>query len=82
MLGDGHTWTLDAARQSAGLSHPDLWVRYIGIGGTATPDELAAFVEGNQPTSRLQHDIAAQAINDRLIELGRPPTAPYLSQTS
>jgi hypothetical protein len=61
---------LDTFRQEAGLSHGELWLRYFELGGMSTGLELEAFLYGVLLPSAHDHDVIAQAINERFVELG------------
>jgi anti-sigma B factor antagonist len=64
--------TLDLARQAAGLSVTDLYVGYFALGGTAEIGDLAAYLAGNPDAlDGHQRALAAAAVNERLIDLGR-----------
>ncbi len=64
------------AFESTGLTIADLWLRYFAYGGVASRFELDAYLNGALALPPLQHDIVAQAINERLGEIA-PPRAPY-----
>jgi len=68
---------LDKARLQAGLSVADLWYAYFALGGMARPEEVAEFVAGAREPARLDYDLLAQAINERLSELGGEKPTPY-----
>lgn len=77
--GDDHNSVqarLHRAITSAGLPLEELWMRYFALGGDAGLVEVEAYLNGLMRLSSLQHDMLAQAINERLNELG-PPRAPY-----
>jgi len=62
---------LEHARQAAGLSTADLWVRYFGLGGMASDHELIAYMSGASQPSRIDHDLIAQALNEEFSAQGR-----------
>ena len=68
---------LDQYRQWAGLSQADLWLRYCEVGGMSTALEVEAFVFGTLVPSAHEHDLLAQALNDRFVELGGNHPVPY-----
>ena len=68
---------LDQYRQWAGLSQADLWLRYCEVGGMSTALEVEAFVFGTLVPSAHDHDLLAQALNDRFVELGGNHPVPY-----
>lgn len=63
----------------ADLSVPELWLRYIGLGGTATAPEVTAYVEGraDPPLDDVQHDTLVQAVNERFMEQHLDHPLPY-----
>jgi hypothetical protein len=65
-----------AAVDAAELSIDDLWLRYFALGGEADRFELDAYLNGAIALPPLQHDVLAQAINERLREIA-PPPAPF-----
>lgn len=68
----GEGRALEMGRQAAGLSVEQLFVAYFALGGTANLGELGAFLGGQD--DRLddhQRDVAAHALNERLIDRGR-----------
>lgn len=73
---------LDQARQDAGLSHGDLWLRYFELGGMSTALEVEAFLYGALFPSDHDYDVVAHALNERFVELGgNHPVAYSDSQT-
>ena len=69
---------LDTFRQEAGLSHGELWLRYFELGGMSTGLELEAFLFGMLAPSAHDHDVIAQALNERFSELGKNHPVAYL----
>jgi hypothetical protein len=70
---------LDAYRQEAGLSHGELWLRYFELGGMSTGFDLEAFLYGILAPSDHDHDVIAQALNERFAELGGDHPVPYVT---
>jgi hypothetical protein len=68
---------LETARRDAGLSVDELWVRYLGNGGTATPADFRHFLAGHHWPGALQYDIAVSALNDRFTEMNLNHPIPY-----
>lgn len=64
-------------RLDAGLSEPELWLRYFGLGGMRTAVEVGSYLRGGSVPSDLDHDVLAQALNERFSELGRNHPVPY-----
>jgi hypothetical protein len=70
---------LDAYRQEAGLSHAELWLRYFELGGMSTGFDVEAFLYGVLAPSDYDHDVIAQALNERFAELGGDHPVPYVT---
>ncbi len=63
---------LDHARREAKMSVTDLYVAYFALGGTAELGELAAYLAGAPEALDVhQRELAVQAVNERLLDLGR-----------
>jgi DNA-binding SARP family transcriptional activator len=66
----GQTKTVsDEARRDAGLSDPGLWLRYFELGGMSTPTEVESYLRHEVAPSAHDHDVLAQALNERFSEL-------------
>ncbi|MGU3586461.1 hypothetical protein ACLBYD_25235 [Rhodococcus sp. C26F] len=79
-LPDGeHRHRFLAALRAAGLDVEELWLRYFALGGEVGKVEIEAYLNGLLPLPRLQHDLIAHAINERLDEIA-PPRAPYSAE--
>lgn len=68
---------LDRARQDAGLSVAELWLRYFALGGTASTLELEAGICGALALTTGEYDLVAVALNERFVELGGNHPIPY-----
>jgi len=73
--------TLQSARNQAGLTVAELWLRYFGLGGMSTPLEVDAVLYGALTPSDLDYDLLAHAINERFLELGGDHPVPYTDST-
>jgi len=60
----------------ADLAPPDLWCRYVGLGGNRTADAVADYLAGTVQWPANEHNLVAQALNERLWDLGCPTLAP------
>lgn len=58
-------------RRDAGLSEPDLWLRYFALGGMRSPVDVRSYLQGTAVPTDHDHDVLAQALNERFGELGR-----------
>ncbi len=65
------------AYRAAQIDVGELWLRYFALGGAAGRYEVEAYLNGLMPLSPHQHNVLAQAVNERLSELPPPPRAPY-----
>jgi hypothetical protein len=68
---------LHAAREHAGLTLEDLWIRYFALGGDADLMDVDAHLSGLTLLPVLQRDILAHAVNERLDELTTRHRVPY-----
>lgn len=69
--------SLDAARQAAGLTQHQLWVRYFALGGMSPALELEAVCHGAMVATDPDHDRIAHVLNERFTELGGDHPIPY-----
>jgi hypothetical protein len=69
--------TLDQFRKNAGLTHPDLWLRYFGLGGMSTAFEVEAYLYGALEPTAHDRDVLVHALNERFTEMGRDHPVPY-----
>lgn len=67
----------DQTRYDAGLSDPDLWLRYFALGGMGTPEQVRSYLRFRVVPSQHDHDVLAQALNERFSELGRNHPVQY-----
>jgi hypothetical protein len=70
---------LDIYRREARLSLRELWLRYFELGGMSTGFDVEAFLYGVLTPSDHDHDIIAQALNERFTELGGNHPVPYVT---
>jgi serine phosphatase RsbU (regulator of sigma subunit) len=68
---------LESAVRYAGLSLEQLWTRYFALGGDLDLIEVDAFLAGAMQVPRLQRDMLAHAVNERLDELFGQRRVPY-----
>jgi hypothetical protein len=69
--------SLDDARQDAGLSQAELWLRYFELGGMSTPIEVEAYLFGLVVPGAHDHEVLVHALNERFTELGRNHPVPH-----
>jgi hypothetical protein len=73
---------LDTARQHAGLSIVQLWFEYAVLGGSASLDEVGAFLAGVTSPGSYQYDMLAQALNDVFVGQGGNHPVPYAEDSA
>jgi hypothetical protein len=78
---EGAPALLDTARQQAGLSEADLWLRYLALGGRATLPTLRQYLLGVMAPGATEHDVLAQALNERFRELDLDSPVTYSDGT-
>lgn len=64
------TMDLTTGMAASGLSFHQLWLRQVGVGGTADELEVEAYVLGLLRPDSYQHDLIAQALNECFLESG------------
>ena len=70
---------LEQGRIGSGLSLGELFLRYFELGGMSSALQMEAFLyNALEPTSH-DHDVVAQALNERYVELGGDHPVPYWS---
>jgi hypothetical protein len=71
---------IEGFRLQADLSPSELWWRYFALGGNATPATFDGFLDGTVKPGRADHDLVAQALNERFAHLGQDSPVPYFDQ--
>jgi hypothetical protein len=65
----------------SGLTAAQLWVLYVGVGGTAPASELAQQIaHDEEPGGRLEaydHNVIAQALNEHFLDLRQDHVVGY-----
>ncbi len=64
-----------------GLTVEQLWLRYFALGGDVSEVELDGFLQELIPLPRIQRDMVAHAVNERLDEVSGVRRAPYSRAT-
>jgi hypothetical protein len=70
---------IDESRSKADLSVKDLWTEYFALGGSATPLELDAFLNGALELPSSEYDKAAHALNECFMVRGQNHPVPYFA---
>lgn len=65
------------AFESSRLRVEQLWLAYFALGGGAGRYEVEAYLAGLMPLTAHEHNVLAQAVNERLAELPPLARAPY-----
>jgi hypothetical protein len=73
---------LDGYRRDAKLTHRELWFRYFELGGMGSGLELQAVLRGARRPSPHEHDVIAQALNERFVEMAGTHPVPYADDSS
>ena len=73
-------YRLNRARQDAGLTLSEMWLRYFALGGMASPDELEMYLHGALDPTAHEHNLLAHTINERFMERGEDHPVPYSEQ--
>ncbi len=58
------------------MSFDELWLAYVGLGGSASPDMLQDFLRGER-ADFVGYDMVAQAINEHFVDQGGNHPVPY-----
>lgn len=53
-----------------GLGLRDVWWHYVGLGGDDAPARLGDRIAGAVASTRAEHDVVAQALNELFIDQG------------
>jgi len=68
---------LAACYARSSLTPEQLWMRYFALGGSLSLLELDAYLNGLTTLPRVDRDMLAHAVNERLDEVAGPARAPY-----
>ena len=77
MSAPGPDFSLADGWDLSGLSLNELWLRYLALGGTASPAQLEAYTRGRTRPDSYQHNIIAQAINEHFLDHGEDHPVGY-----
>jgi len=73
---------LDHARQVAGLTIEQLWLAYVGLGGTSSLAVMASGVADSHLITAHEHDLIGHAINERFMDMDQDYPVPYRRQAT
>lgn len=71
------TSVLATALEQAEMSLRSLWLRYVGLGGTATIAQVDAHIRDETSLDEHQHDVLVHALNERFFEMDLDHPLPY-----
>lgn len=63
-----------------GLSALALWIGYYALGGNGTPADVEGWLSGAATPTEADHDLLAQALNDKFMEWGMNHPVRYLKE--
>ena len=70
--------SLEVAFEQSELTLFGLWLRYVGLGGTAPIGDMHAHIRGTAIMDTVQHDMLVQALNERFMERELNHPVPYV----
>ncbi len=73
----GPGFSLSDGWDLSGLTLTQLWLRYLALGGTASPAQLEAYARGRLRPDTYQHNLIAQAINEHFLDRGEDHPVSY-----
>ena len=73
---------LDDMRKLARLTHRELWLRYLALGGDASPNEVDAFLADTKQATRREYNILVDALNERLQDINVVQRLAYAAKIS
>jgi hypothetical protein len=59
------------------VTEKGLWLTYFSLGGNHDFTDVHDYLAGHTAWAEGEHDLLAHAINEELLTLGMPQTAPY-----
>lgn len=59
------------------LSARELWLKYLALSGSHSQQELVAYLNGLTEWTALEHDVAAQALNEHFTARGMDHPVAY-----
>ncbi|MFN2506024.1 MAG: hypothetical protein ABR540_17680 [Acidimicrobiales bacterium] len=66
----GMSGEIDSGRRQLGMSVRDVWVGYFSVGGNGSMLEVERWLSGASDIPAREHDMLAQAVNDRFTDHG------------
>jgi hypothetical protein len=75
--GPGTGFSLSDGWDLSGLTLTQLWLRYLALGGSASPAQVAAYARGRLRPDSYQHNMIAHAINEHFTDRGEDHPVSY-----
>jgi hypothetical protein len=66
----GGTLNIAEGRERLDLTAHDVWVGYFAIGGNGSFDDVERWISSGRDVPRREHNLLAQALNDRFCVRG------------
>ena len=72
MMNDLHAvqGPLEVGRLLARITSRELWLRYLGLGGDASPVDVDAYLAETRIPNQREYNLLVDALNERLTDLG------------
>lgn len=77
MSGPGAEFSLADGWDLSGLALSGLWLRYLALGGSESPAQVAAYAHGLIRPDSYQHNMIAQALNEHFVDRGEDHPVGY-----
>jgi hypothetical protein len=71
----------EAARVRAELTVPELWLRYLALGGNGDEFDIEGYLQGLVPLETFDQQVLAVALNERLDDVYRSARIPLPTPT-
>jgi hypothetical protein len=67
----------ESARRETEMSVQQLWLAYLELGGNGTLAQLGSWLSGGTDPPRGDHNLVAQALNERYMDMRLASRVPY-----
>ncbi len=61
---------IESGRRHLGMSTRDVWIGYFAVGGNGSQADVRGWLSSAVGLPAREHDMLAQAVNDRFTEIG------------
>lgn len=72
--------SLLAGMEMLGIDAVELWVQYVGVGGTVPSADLDRFLAGGSSVEAAQYDLLVLTLNERFSDRGFRHPVPYAGE--